>query len=106
MPVADSKIIVRSPMEDLVMNDSNRVPVIVGSTDSEYRLYLMPGSELQKITDKDLRAVINELSLPTGAFQAYIKTVSARRTRGRLCPDHVGLHVQDASTVYSANYES
>jgi len=72
LPVADSKIIVRSPMEDLVMNDSNRVPVIVGSTDSEYRLYLTPNSELQKITDKEVRAVINELSLPTGAFQAYI----------------------------------
>ncbi|MBP2846965.1 carboxylesterase family protein [Dickeya oryzae] len=73
LPVADNKIIVRSPMEDLANNDSNRVPVIVGSTDSESRLYLVPNDGLQKITDKDVSTTINELRLPSGAFEAYTK---------------------------------
>lgn len=73
LPVADAKIIDRSPMEDLAKNDGNRVPVIVGSTDSEYRLFLMPGGRLQKITDKDVNTVINVLGLPADALQAYTK---------------------------------
>ena len=73
LPVADSKSIVRSPIEDLAMNDGNRVPVIVGSTDSEYRLYLMPDSGLKKITTHDVNMVIHALGLPADVFQAYIK---------------------------------
>ncbi|WP_248588193.1 carboxylesterase/lipase family protein [Dickeya zeae] len=73
LPVADNKIIVRSPMEDLANNDSNRVPVIVGSTDSESRLYLVPNGGLQKITDKDVSTVIHDLRLPSGALQSYTK---------------------------------
>jgi carboxylesterase type B len=73
LPVADGKIIIKSPMEDLAMTDSNRVPVIVGSTDSEFRLYLLPGDGIQKITIKDVNTVIDELGLPASALQAYTK---------------------------------
>src|SRR5690606_14013030 len=69
LPVADNKIIARTPMEDLAANYGNRVPVIVGSTDSESRLYLIPGGGLQKVTNQDLNKVINELELPAGALQ-------------------------------------
>lgn len=73
LPVADGKIIVKSPMEDLASNDNNRVPVIVGSTDSESRLYMVPGDGLQKITSKDVSKVIQELGLPAKALQEYGK---------------------------------
>lgn len=73
LPVADNKIIVRSPIEDLANSDSNRVPVIVGSTDSESRLYLVPGGGLQKFTEKDVSTVIHQMGLPSGTLQAYAK---------------------------------
>lgn len=82
LPVADKKIILRSPMEDLANNDSVRVPVIVGSTDSESRLYLVPGDGLQKITDKNVSTVIHALGLPSVALQAYTKNSISAQSPG------------------------
>ncbi|WP_336994384.1 carboxylesterase/lipase family protein [Lelliottia amnigena] len=82
LPVADGKIVIKSPMEDLAMTDSNRVPVIVGSTDSEFRLYLLPGDGIQKITIKDVNTVIDELGLPASALQAYSKNSISAESPG------------------------
>jgi len=82
LPVADGKIIVKSPMDDLAMNDSNRVPVIVGSTDSESRLYLVPGGGLKKITHDDVKTVTDELGLPEGAQQVYAKNSISAESPG------------------------
>lgn len=82
LPVADGKIIVKSPMEDLALNNGNHVPVIVGSTDSEFRLYLLPGDGLQKITDKDVTSIINEIGLPVTALQAYARNSIATENPG------------------------
>lgn len=82
LPVADGKIIVKSPMEDLALNNGNHVPVIVGSTDSEFRLYLLPEDGLQKITDKDVTSIINEIGLPVTALQAYARNSIATENPG------------------------
>ncbi|EFU6057209.1 carboxylesterase family protein [Escherichia coli] len=82
LPVADGKMIIKNPLEDLSLNNSNHVPVLVGCTDSEFRLYLIPGGDLQKITDNDVTSIINEIGLPVTALQAYTKNKIAADTSG------------------------
>lgn len=71
LPVADGVIIKQSPMKDLAKNTDPSIPVIVGSTDQEARLYLVPGGIIDNITETEITQFLSDLSLDGEPLQVY-----------------------------------
>ncbi|ABG39401.1 Carboxylesterase, type B [Paraglaciecola sp. T6c] len=74
LPVIDGDVIEISPMADLLNNGDPSIPVIVGSTDQESRLYLVPGGAIDRIEETELSLFLENLKLGSDAFDVYRKT--------------------------------
>lgn len=70
LPVVDGDIIVESPMKDLT-KASPSIPVIVGSTDQESRLYLVPSDAVNNTTEKTKSLLLSDLSLEGRPADVY-----------------------------------
>lgn len=70
-PVVDGNIIQESPMKDLVKYADPSIPVIVGSTDQEGRLYTVPGGMIDKIPETQRTLFLNDLSLHGNPLEVY-----------------------------------
>jgi para-nitrobenzyl esterase len=71
LPVVDNKLITGSPMQSLEHNADPSIPVIVGSTDQEARLYLVPNGAIDNIAKEEVSLFINDLSLKGHPAEAY-----------------------------------
>lgn len=72
LPVIDGDIIVNSPMKDLV-NASPSIPVIVGSTDQESRLYFVPSGVVKNTNEETRALLLSDLSLSGSPLDVYSK---------------------------------
>lgn len=75
LPVVDGDIIVESPMKDLT-KASPSIPVIVGSTDQESRLYLVPSGAVNNTKEETKSLLLSDLSLegwPAGVYSTKDK---------------------------------
>ncbi|WOI36355.1 carboxylesterase family protein [Alteromonas sp. CI.11.F.A3] len=73
LPVIDGDVIQISPMADLMNNGDASIPVIVGSTDQESRLYLVPDGTIDRITEDELSLFLKDLHLGCAASEVYGK---------------------------------
>lgn len=71
LPVVDNDIIVGSPMKSLASNANSSIPTIVGSTDQEARLYLVPSGAIDNIPNEQVSLLLSDLSLNGDAQEAY-----------------------------------
>ena len=76
LPVTDGDIIKESPMKDLIKYADASIPVIVGSTDQEARLYYVPGGAINKITSTQRSQLLSDLSLNGKPLRVYSPTNS------------------------------
>ncbi len=74
LPVVDGVIIKKSPMKDLAENTDSSIPVIVGSTDQEARLYLVPGNTIDRVKNEEKNLFLNDLSLSGDPLTTYNPT--------------------------------
>ena len=71
LPVADGDVIKESPMRDLANNTDPAIPVIVGSTDQEARLYYVPGGAIDQIPATQRSQLLSDLSLSGASRDVY-----------------------------------
>ncbi|MGB5447256.1 MAG: carboxylesterase family protein [Psychromonas sp.] len=73
LPVVDNNIIHKTAVLDLANADPS-IPVIVGSTDQEARLYLVPGGQLQRIKAEKVSLFLKDLALSGKPTDVYRQT--------------------------------
>lgn len=83
LPVIDGDVLDASPIEMLARGPKPGVPVIVGSTDEEARLYMVPGGAIDRISQETIDQFIRDLSLPADTLDVY-RADPANRTTGDL----------------------
>ena len=71
LPVVDGVVLDASPLAMLARDPKPGVPVIVGSTDQEARLYLIPDGEIDRITTAVVDQFVADLKLPADTIELY-----------------------------------
>jgi len=71
LPVIDKDLIKSTPMINLANNANPAIPVIVGSTDQEARLYLVPSGEIDRVNAAVTSLFLNDLALTGDPLTAY-----------------------------------
>lgn len=74
LPVVDGELIINSPILSLKNGANPSIPTIVGSTDQESRLYLVPGNEIETIDESKVSLFLHDLNLGENAPKVYKKT--------------------------------
>lgn len=71
LPVIDGDVLSASPIDMLALGPKPDCPVIVGSTDEEARIYMVPGGALDHITQEVVDQFVADLNLPTNSIDVY-----------------------------------
>lgn len=71
LPVRDNTLIADTPMNNLLKNVNPSIPVIVGSTDQESRLYLLPSGELDSTQADKIPLFLDDLQLSGAPLERY-----------------------------------
>ncbi len=71
LPIVDNTLITGSPMQMLANHSDPSIPVIVGSTDQEARLYLVPNGAIDTISQDTVSLFMDDLSLNGDAAEVY-----------------------------------
>ncbi|WP_217697850.1 carboxylesterase/lipase family protein [Shewanella sp. UCD-KL21] len=71
LPVVDDDMITGSPMQSLANNADPSINVVVGSTDQESRLYMVPSGAIDKITPAVTALFLKDLSLSGDPLSTY-----------------------------------
>jgi para-nitrobenzyl esterase len=64
VPVIDQQLLVGSPIDNLTRFAKPSVSVLIGSTDQEFRLYLVPNGRIDQITMSQVSQLLGDLKLP------------------------------------------
>lgn len=83
LPVLDGILLKQAPLAAIRENGSNSVPVLLGCTDDESRLYLVPGGAIDRIPEPPLLGALRSEGLPPSALETY-RNAHARGTPGDL----------------------
>ncbi len=83
LPVIDGDLLDASPIDMLARGPKPNVPVIVGSTDEEARIYMVPGGAIRRITPTDVDLFIGDLNLPAQTLDVY-KSVARDQSPGEV----------------------
>lgn len=73
LPVIDGAVVTRTPLAALQANADPRVPLLIGCTDDEARLYLLPGDAIDRITAPAVEGALRSYRLPGHAADVYAK---------------------------------
>lgn len=71
LPVIDGDVLDASPIEMLARGPKPGVPVIVGSTDEEARLYMVPGGAIDHVPQAAIDQFVGDLNLPADTLDVY-----------------------------------
>jgi len=71
LPVVDKNLIKDTPMVNIANNANPATAVIVGSTDQEARLYLVPSGEIDRTSTEKTALFLNDLALPNDPLTVY-----------------------------------
>ncbi len=85
LPLLDGDVLGASPIDMLARGPKPGVPVIVGSTDEESRIYMVPGGAIDHISQQAIDQFIGDLKLPADTLDIY-KTNPANDTIGMSTP--------------------
>ena len=72
LPVIDGKVLTTTPLAALQKNAGN-VPLLIGCTDEEARLYLVPGGIIDRIAPPAFEGALRGNRLPANAAAVYAK---------------------------------
>lgn len=80
LPVVDGDVLEAAPLEALAHASRRDIPVIVGCTDDEARLYLVPGGAIDRISSEALELLISDFGLPADTAEVYARDPFRRST--------------------------
>ncbi len=83
LPIIDDALLEVSPLGMLARSPKPGVPVIVGSTDQEARLYTVPNGDIDRFKQAEIDQLVVDLQLPAGAIDLYRQN-DGNRTIGDL----------------------
>ncbi|MDZ5650277.1 carboxylesterase/lipase family protein [Nitrospirillum sp. BR 11828] len=83
LPVVDGDVLDASPIDMLARGPKPGVPAIVGSTDQEARLYMVPGGAIDHISQQAIDQFVSDLHLPANTSDIY-RADPANATTGDL----------------------
>ena len=83
LPVVDGDVLDASPIDMLARGPKPGVPVIVGSTDEESRIYMVPGGAIDHVSQQEIDQFVGDLKLPATTLDIY-KANPANATIGDL----------------------
>lgn len=86
LPVIDKTLIADTPMANLANNVDPSIPVIVGSTDQEARLYLVPSGEVDRISHDQVTLLLGDLAL-NGEPESVYSQAQKRGAYGEIFAD-------------------
>jgi para-nitrobenzyl esterase len=69
LPVVDGSVVTASPLSALQAN--TQVPLVIGCTDEEARLYMVPGGAIDRIPEPALAQALRDAKLPANAADVY-----------------------------------
>lgn len=73
LPVVDGQVVTDSPVAALRRHSSRQMPLLMGCTDEEARLYLLPGGIIDRIPAPAVAGLLRRLGLPPQALATYAK---------------------------------
>ncbi|CAG8999518.1 MAG: Carboxylesterase [Candidatus Celerinatantimonas neptuna] len=71
LPIINTRLIPQKPMDNLARYADSKVPVIVGSTNQESRMFMVPGGKIDKVKSATLKLFLHDLKLPGNASSIY-----------------------------------
>lgn len=71
LPIIDGDVLDASPLAMLARGPKPKVPVLVGSTDQEARLYTVPNGDIDKVSQAEVDQFVGDLELPADALDVY-----------------------------------
>lgn len=71
LPVIDGDTLGASPIDMLARVPKTGIPVIVGSTDQEARIYMVPGGAIDHVAPQAIDQFIDALKLPAATLDVY-----------------------------------
>jgi para-nitrobenzyl esterase len=71
LPVVDGSVITDPPLASLQRHAPRDIPLLIGSTDEEARLYLVPGGAIDRIPAAAFDAALQRAALPATARSVY-----------------------------------
>lgn len=74
LPVVDGNVVTAPPLASLTRHARRDMPLLIGSTDDEARLYLVPGGTIDRIPAQAFAAAIRGAQLPENAALVYAQT--------------------------------
>jgi len=73
LPVIDGTVLTTTPYAALKKNAGSGIPLLIGCTDEEARLYLVPGDAIDRIPAPAFEGALRGNRLPAGAADVYAK---------------------------------
>ena len=77
LPVIDGTVLAQPPLASLQRHANAAMPLLIGCTDEEARLYLVPGAAIDKIAPPAISGAIRAAALPADAETVYRQTRTA-----------------------------
>ncbi|MDZ4176258.1 MAG: carboxylesterase family protein [Hydrogenophaga sp.] len=74
LPVVDGAVVTDPPQASLTRHAHRAMPLLIGSTDDEARLYLVPGGAIDRIPAPAFAGALKGANLPPNAAQVYAQT--------------------------------
>ena len=71
LPVVDGAVVTDPPLASLTRHAPRDMPLLIGCTDEEARLYLVPGGTIDRIPEPAFAGAIRGANLPENAAQVY-----------------------------------
>jgi para-nitrobenzyl esterase len=71
LPIIDGSVLTAPPLAALTRHANPKLPLLVGSTDEEARLYLVPGGAIDRIPAPAVQAALRRAKLPNEAEAVY-----------------------------------
>lgn len=73
LPVVDGTVLTDAPLASLTRHGRRDLPLLIGSTDDEARLYLVPGGAIDRITAPAFAGALQGAGLPPDAARVYAR---------------------------------
>lgn len=71
LPITGTHLIPKTPLQNLKKYADSHIPVIVGCTDNESRLYIVALGLIDTVKESTLKQLIADMHLPKGALDVY-----------------------------------
>ncbi|MEX1165653.1 MAG: carboxylesterase family protein [Hydrogenophaga sp.] len=71
LPILDGSVVTQGPVSAVRLNAPQGIPLLVGSTEEEARLYTVPSGAIDRVTPQQMEGALRGANLPANAEAVY-----------------------------------